>query len=62
MLRQLKKKTRFKEMRNEGRYFSPVEQQQDRQLDSAEESSEDYVPEDDVPEEYWLSTERLGYC
>ena len=59
MPRQPKKKMRFKEMRKEGRYFSPAEQQQDRQLDSEEESGEDYVPEDDVPEQYRLSTERL---
>ena len=50
---------RFKEVKKEGRYFSPTEQQQDRQLDSEEESGENYVSEDDVPEQYRLSTERL---
>ena len=59
MPRQPKKKMKFKEMRKEGRYFSPAEQRQDRQLDSEEESGEDYVPEDDVTEQYRLSTERL---
>ena len=46
-------------MRKKGRYFSPAEQQQDRQLDSEEESGEDYMPEDNVPEQYRPSTERL---
>ena len=59
MPRKLKKKMRFTEMRKEGRYFSPAEQQQDRHLDSEEKSGENYVSEDDVLEQYRLSTERL---